>query len=102
MPAGTEVRCPLDGVVHSVADHAGLGDYGPTVILEHTVESVTFYTLYGHLSRVSLQGLTEGQTRHKGEVFATLGSQKKTVAGLRISITNSLLISWGFKAIFLG
>lgn len=77
MPAGTAIRCPLDGVVHSVADNAGLGDYGPTVILEHAVESVTFYTLYGHLSRVSLHGLTEGQTRHKDEVFATLGSHEE-------------------------
>lgn len=74
MPTGTEVRCPLDGVVHSVADNAGLGDYGPTVILEHGVEGITFYTLYGHLSRVSLQGLTAGQPWYQGEVFATLGT----------------------------
>lgn len=77
MPAGTEVRCPLAGVVHSVADNASLGDYGPTVILEHALDSVIFYMLYGHLSRSSLQDMTEGRTLKKGEVFAKLGSHKE-------------------------
>ena len=31
----TEIMAPLPAVVCSLADNAGLGDYGPTVILEH-------------------------------------------------------------------
>jgi 4-aminobutyrate aminotransferase-like enzyme/Ser/Thr protein kinase RdoA (MazF antagonist) len=37
LDAGSPVRAPFDGVVHSVADNANALDYGPTVILEHRV-----------------------------------------------------------------
>jgi hypothetical protein len=37
-----------------------LGDYGPTIILEHRLDSIPFFTLYGHLSRPSLEGLEPG------------------------------------------
>ena len=33
--AGAPVYAPLDGTVHSVANNAAAGDYGPTIILEH-------------------------------------------------------------------
>jgi 4-aminobutyrate aminotransferase-like enzyme/Ser/Thr protein kinase RdoA (MazF antagonist) len=74
LPAGVQVRAPLDGVVHSCQDNAGAGDYGPTIILEHAVEpGLRFWTLYGHLSRTSLAGLQPGRTFARGEVLATLG-----------------------------
>jgi hypothetical protein len=38
----------LDGRVHSFQNNDSLGNYGPTIILEHQVEDLTFYTLYGH------------------------------------------------------
>jgi peptidoglycan LD-endopeptidase LytH len=73
--AGTPVRAPLAGVVHSFADNACLGDYGPTIILEHPSPDSDrpFYTLYGHLSRGSLTGLHTGRALTAGEVFAWLG-----------------------------
>ena len=72
--AGAPIFAPLDGVVHSFADNVLPLDYGPAIILRHDVdEEVTFYTLYGHLSRASLQGLAEGQSIRKGEQIATLG-----------------------------
>jgi len=55
-PAGTPVFAPLGGVVHAFADNSAPLDYGPVIILRHDVNGVTFYTLYGHLSRASLQG----------------------------------------------
>ncbi|MGY5877137.1 MAG: aminotransferase class III-fold pyridoxal phosphate-dependent enzyme, partial [Candidatus Thorarchaeota archaeon] len=72
---GTSVLSPLDGIVHSFQDNANPLDYGPTVILEHRFESgrVMFYTLYGHLSRNSLDGLHVGKPIKKGESFATIG-----------------------------
>ena len=61
-PPGTPVRSPLTGVVHLAADNAAPLDYGPVVVLRHvTSEGDEFYTLYGHLSRASLEGLVEGQ-----------------------------------------
>lgn len=73
LPAGRAVFAPLDGKVHSFADNANFGDYGPTIILEHELEGVTFYTLYGHLSRTSLEGLEVGKSFRKGDKIAEVG-----------------------------
>ncbi|CAN0606544.1 unnamed protein product, partial [Ectocarpus sp. 12 AP-2014] len=50
------------------------GDYGPTIILEHTLHHITFYTLYGHLSIESLIGLFKGKVFKAGETLAKLGT----------------------------
>jgi len=71
--AGTEVLAILDGEIHSFNDNANFGDYGPTIILKHTLESITFYSLYGHLSRESLTSIQPGQKIKQGEVIAQLG-----------------------------
>ncbi|AWK06012.1 peptidase M23 [Flavobacterium crocinum] len=71
--AGTAVLSALDGKVHSFKNNIGLGDYGPTIILEHEVENQKFYTLYGHLSLESIENLTIGDYFKKGEKIATLG-----------------------------
>lgn len=71
--AATPVAAPLPGVIHSFADNDNFGDYGGTIILEHRLESETFYTLYGHLARRSLADLEEGRNVRAGQVFAWLG-----------------------------
>ncbi|GAA4428732.1 hypothetical protein GCM10023188_13220 [Pontibacter saemangeumensis] len=71
--AGTAVFSPLEGTVHSFADNNNFGDYGPTIILQHQLEGVPFYTLYGHLTSASLQGLQEGQAFAKGAKIAEVG-----------------------------
>src|SRR5690242_10167288 len=72
---GSPVYAPLDGVVHSFADNAAPRDYGPTIIVEHTVAdgALTFYTLYGHLSRDSLDGLRAGMPVARGTEIARIG-----------------------------
>ncbi len=72
--AGTKVLAALDGTVHSFQDNTALGDYGPTIILEHNIDNQIFYTLYGHLSLESLKDKKVGATVKKGEVIATLGA----------------------------
>ncbi|MFK7799178.1 MAG: peptidoglycan DD-metalloendopeptidase family protein [Aureispira sp.] len=72
--AGTAVIAPLRGTVHSFQDNKGLGNYGPTIILEHRIKGVMFYSLYGHLSRESLEGLAVGQIIENGQKFAVLGT----------------------------
>lgn len=72
--AGTKVLAALDGKIHSFQNNTALGDYGPTIILEHELENVTFYTLYGHLSLESLNGKKVGTDVKKGETIATLGA----------------------------
>jgi 4-aminobutyrate aminotransferase-like enzyme len=74
LPPGTPVLAPLDGTVHSFKDNANDRDYGPTIILEHKAsEALTFWTLYGHLSRKSLAGLAVGQPIRAGEAFCEIG-----------------------------
>lgn len=67
------VYAPYKGVVHSFADHDCPGDYGPTIILQHTLQDVVFYTLYGHLSKQSLKKCQVGQIVQKGECLGALG-----------------------------
>ncbi len=87
-PAGSPVYAPLAGTLHAFADNAAAQDYGPVIVLAHRIDKNlagladlpglegidTFYTLYGHLSRESLAGLSVGQTIAAGAPFATLGS----------------------------
>ena len=72
--AGTDVLAALDGKIHSFQNNTALGDYGPAIILEHEVDGLAFYTLYGHLSLKSLEGKFEGQVVQKGEIIAQLGA----------------------------
>jgi murein DD-endopeptidase MepM/ murein hydrolase activator NlpD len=71
--AGTPVMAPLAGRIHSFANNAAFGDYGHTLILEHQLQEYTFYSLYGHLSARSLEGLIPRQTLTCGETIAWLG-----------------------------
>jgi peptidoglycan LD-endopeptidase LytH len=70
----TTVHAPLDGVVHSVAFNDHFGDYGPTIILRHTVADFTFHTLYGHLTLDSILGVSEGQAIGAGAPLAAIGN----------------------------
>ncbi len=73
--SGTNVRAPLDGSVHTIANNRAPLDYGPLVILRHsTDDNQEFFTLYGHLSRASVAKLSPGQNISKGQVIAQIGS----------------------------
>ena len=72
--AGTSVIVPIDGKVHSFKNNNIIGDYGPTIILEHVSNNVTFYTLYGHLSIDSLNELERGKEFKAGDKLAVLGT----------------------------
>ena len=72
--AGAPVLAVLDGKIHSFQNNTNFGDYGPTIIIEHRFNKLTFYSLYGHLSKSSLTSLKIGQHMQQGEVIATLGT----------------------------
>jgi murein DD-endopeptidase MepM/ murein hydrolase activator NlpD len=72
--AGTPVLAALNGKVHSYSNNEGIGNYGPTIIIEHHIKNSTFYTLYGHLSPYSIMGLEVGLEVEKGDIIATLGT----------------------------
>jgi peptidoglycan LD-endopeptidase LytH len=69
---GTPVIAPIDGIVHSKGNHPEYGNYGATLLLQHQIEEVIFYTLYGHLSKKDL--LHEpGAFIASGTTFAQFG-----------------------------
>jgi peptidoglycan LD-endopeptidase LytH len=72
--AGTPVYAPLQGKVHSFANNNNIGDYGPTIILEHILAGETFYTLYGHLNLECLEGLYVGKNMETGDKIAEFGN----------------------------
>jgi 4-aminobutyrate aminotransferase-like enzyme/Ser/Thr protein kinase RdoA (MazF antagonist) len=73
-PAGTVVRAPMAGVVHAKADNRAPLDYGPVIILKHTTDQGDeFFTLYGHLSRESLETVDAGDPVAAGQAFAAIG-----------------------------
>lgn len=72
--ANTKVIVPITGKVHSFKNNSDFGNYGPTIILEHAIDSFSFYTLYGHLSLESLHNLYVGKEFTKGENLGTLGT----------------------------
>jgi murein DD-endopeptidase MepM/ murein hydrolase activator NlpD len=61
--------------VHSFANRQVWGDYGPVIILRHELEGVEFHSLYGHLSEISLEGLSSGKQIAAGEAFAHIGAR---------------------------
>ena len=67
------VYAALDGKIHSFQNNYLLGDYGPTLILEHNINNFNFHTLYGHLSLDSLKNKTIGDEIKLGTQIATLG-----------------------------
>lgn len=76
-PAGAEIFAPVAGRVHSSRINDRLGDYGPTIILEHAISGGAFHTLYGHLSRDSLKGLRPGAAFMAGEQIGALGTRRE-------------------------
>ncbi len=75
-PAGTEVRAPLDGVVHAIARNDAPQDYGPVLLLRHvTAEGIPFFTLYGHLGIDVVTRLRVGQRVERGERIASIGAR---------------------------
>jgi peptidoglycan LD-endopeptidase LytH len=71
--AGTPVAAPHGGMIHSLADNNNFGDYGATIILQHQIDMVVFYTLYGHLSLKDLEAARQGQFITRGQKFAHIG-----------------------------
>lgn len=75
--AGTMVYAPMAGKVHSFQDNDNFGDYGATIILEHDLDGLKLFTLYGHLNHESFLGLSEGMVIEKGEALGEFGNTEE-------------------------
>ncbi|MDC0232423.1 aminotransferase class III-fold pyridoxal phosphate-dependent enzyme [Pelagibacteraceae bacterium] len=72
----TPIKSPLNGKVIILHNNNFKYDYGPTVILEHKINSYKFFTLYGHLSKKCLKKLKVGQMIKKGQWIGEIGNYK--------------------------
>ncbi len=72
----TAVHAICDGEIVSFKNNAIEKDYGPTIIIKHTISTdLVFYTLYGHLSIESLVSLKNGDKIKKGDCIAFIGNE---------------------------
>jgi len=73
--SGTPILSVHDGIVHSFRDNALPFDNGPTIVIERktTPEGPSFYILYSHMTRDSLDGLYAGKPVKKGEQIGKVG-----------------------------
>jgi murein DD-endopeptidase MepM/ murein hydrolase activator NlpD len=71
--AGTPVYAPLSGQIHSFRYNDAFGDYGATMILKHDLDGLVIYSLYGHLSLSSIEGLQKGALIKQGQKIAEFG-----------------------------
>ena len=60
-------------MVESFAYNNNLGDYGATIILQHQLQTVNFYSLYGHLSLKDLENIRLGQFINRGHRLGQIG-----------------------------
>lgn len=77
-PAGAAIHAPLAGQVVQARWVSDRFDYGGFVVLRHCTDAGDlFETLYGHLSRASVEALRPGQEIAAGEAFAVLGEPEE-------------------------
>lgn len=70
----TPVFSPISGKIHSFQNNAAEGDYGPTLIIAHRIDDLTFYTLYGHLSLDSIENCQINHPVQPGQEIARVGN----------------------------
>ena len=74
LPSNTSAHTILEGEVIIAINDAGDKEYGGLVILKHQTETLTFYTLYGHLSIESTIKNKVGDILEKGTKIGELGN----------------------------
>ena len=102
LPEETSIQALYDGRVVVAANELGSKTYGGLIILQHYEGGIEFYTLYGHLSKASIEHLAVGKKITKGDRFATLGRPEENgnwVPHLHFQVMLSLL---DFKDDFIG
>lgn len=68
----TRVMAPMNGIVHSLSIKDDSRN-GASLIMSHQVDGLTFFTLYGHISRNSLVNLEPGDFVARGDIFGEFG-----------------------------
>ena len=78
LPALTPVHSLFDATVEIAVNDAGDKEYGGLIILNHKLEGLTFYTLYGHQSVSSISKWKKGDI--EVYLYTALGRSLKTIS----------------------
>ncbi len=73
----TPIYAFMGGMVHSFAFNNLAGDYGATLILSHQLDSISFYTLYGHIALKDISSLQPGNYVNRGNIIAHIGATEE-------------------------
>jgi 4-aminobutyrate aminotransferase-like enzyme/Ser/Thr protein kinase RdoA (MazF antagonist) len=73
----TPIHAPFDGEVICIYNNSASKDYGPTLILEHRMKEFSFYTLYGHLSKSTMDLQQNGKRVRKGDLIGYIGNSQE-------------------------
>lgn len=73
----TPIHAFMGGMVHSFAFNSLPGDYGATLILSHQLDSISFYTLYGHIALKDISLLEPGNYVSRGNIIAHIGAPEE-------------------------
>lgn len=76
-PVNTPIHAFSDGEIFLFGYNGGDLDYGYTLVTQHSVDGAALYSLYGHLSEMSLKGKKEKQKIVRGEVIAWIGDRRE-------------------------
>jgi murein DD-endopeptidase MepM/ murein hydrolase activator NlpD len=74
-PVGTAVHAFTEGKVYALGINSAKGDYGPTLITEHTVDHRSVWALHGHLSWSSIEHHSLGDHVARGQKIAEIGDR---------------------------
>jgi len=76
LPIGTPVHAALGGTVYMAdSDYPEEGGWGNFVIIEHQINEVKFYSIYGHLASTGL--VSQDETVMAGEAIGKVGTTKE-------------------------
>jgi len=73
----TSVHSIDDGIIKIITNDKTIKGYGGLIIIEHTIEDLNYYSLYGHLSDQKKSKFNIGDLVSKGEKIAEIGSPKE-------------------------
>jgi murein DD-endopeptidase MepM/ murein hydrolase activator NlpD len=92
-----QVRAIADGKIVHTNLVPGHSNYGCYVVIEHRWGGSNYYSLYGHLSTITVK---PGQTVHKGEPIAVMGYTGKGISRERahVHLELNLLRSHRFES----
>ena len=71
------VMVVADGVVTYVNTRSGLSNYGNYIVIRHSVDGLTLYSLYAHLASIRSE-LRPGSSVQSGQVIGILGRSTNT------------------------